>query len=422
MNTPPRRLIQYGSVMLFPLAMIIYDFSAYLTTDLIQPGIIHIINELQADVTLAPASVSLYMAGGLALQWLLGPLSDRIGRRPVLLTGALVFALSCLSMLFVASIAQYFVARFIQGTSICFISTVGYVSIQEAFGETDSIRIMAALTSIVLLAPVIGPLAGAALMTVMHWKLLFAIIGALGLVAWALLLFKMPETVISQGRGFKPGEVLADFIAAFRHPVVLTGSLAVAFGNVPMITWVALSPVILIEHGGMSPAAYAWTQVPVFSGLIIASAIVANVVKDPTSPRFIWRTVPIQLTGLLILLVGNLLWPHVWFWSVLGTSIYALGIGLLYPVLFRFTLFSHHLPKGTVSATLNILALSAFAASIEATRWIYFHAGGRIAFHCAALMAGIAVVILVSRLLELRKRHQEASTDNRHLHGNVHKE
>lgn len=114
MNTPPRRLIQYGSVMLFPLAMIIYDFSAYLTTDLIQPGIIHIINELQADVTLAPASVSLYMAGGLALQWLLGPLSDRIGRRPVLLTGALVFALSCLSMLFVASIAQYFVARFIQ--------------------------------------------------------------------------------------------------------------------------------------------------------------------------------------------------------------------------------------------------------------------------------------------------------------------
>jgi MFS family permease len=93
-------------------------------------------------------------------------------------------------MLFVASIAQYFVARFIQGTSICFISTVGYVSIQEAFGETDSIRIMAALTSIVLLAPVIGPLAGATLMTVMHWKLLFAIIGALGLVAWALLLLK----------------------------------------------------------------------------------------------------------------------------------------------------------------------------------------------------------------------------------------
>ncbi|VUS45783.1 Multidrug resistance protein MdtM [Klebsiella pasteurii] len=399
------RLSRYGSVLLFPLAMVIYDFSAYLTTDLIQPGIIHIIRELQADITLAPASVSLYMAGGLALQWLLGPLSDRIGRRPVLLTGAMIFALACLSMMFVTTIEQYFIARFIQGTSICFISTVGYVSIQEAFDEKDSIRIMAALTSIVLLAPVIGPLAGAALMSFMHWKLLFAIIGGMSLMAWALLMFKMPETVKRQGQGFHPGDVLSDFISAFRHPVVLTGALALSFGNLPMITWVALSPVILIEDGGMSPGMYAWTQVPVFGGLIIASIIVAHFIKDPTSPRFIWRTVPVQLSGLCILLLGNLGWPHVWLWSVMGTSIYALGIGMLYPVLFRFALFSHSLPKGTVSATINIVALSFMAASVELACWIYFQAGGRMTFHCLAMVAGIIVMMLVSRLLKLRQQH-----------------
>ena len=91
--------IRFSRILLFPLAMVIYDFSAYLTTDLIQPGIIHIIREFEADVALAPASVSLYLAGGLALQWLLGPLSDRIGRRPVLLTGAIIFALACFSMI-----------------------------------------------------------------------------------------------------------------------------------------------------------------------------------------------------------------------------------------------------------------------------------------------------------------------------------
>ncbi|AYL51858.1 MULTISPECIES: MFS transporter [Citrobacter] len=294
MKTFSASLSRYGSVLLFPLAMIIYDFSAYLTIDLIRPGIISIINELRADVTLAPVSVSIYgRRSGAAMA--VGTLSDRIGRRPVLLTGALVFALACVSMLFVTSREQYLVARFIHGTSICFISTVGYVSIQETFGEMDSIRIMAALTSIVLLAPVIGPVAGAALMTFIHWKWLFAILGAFGLVAWSLLLFKMPETIISQARGFKPGEVLCYFIAAFRHPVVLTGSLAVAFGN---------------------------------------------------------------------------------------------------------------LPKGTVSATLNIMALGIIALSIEITRWVYFHAGGRIAFHGAALLAGIAVIILVSRLLKLRRQYQ----------------
>ena len=486
--------IRFSRILLFPLAMVIYDFSAYLTTDLIQPGIIHIIREFEADVALAPASVSLYLAGGLALQWLLGPLSDRIGRRPVLLTGAIIFALACFSMIFVTSIDQYLIARFIQGTSICFISTVGYVSIQEAFDEKESIRIMAALTSIVLLAPVIGPLAGAGLMNFLHWKLLFAIIGAMSLLAWALLIFNMPETVTSQGRGFRPGEVFSEFVRAFKQPVVLTGALALSFSNLPIITivllapvigplagaglmnflhwkllfaiigamsllawallifnmpetvtsqgrgfrpgevfsefvrafkqpvvltgalalsfsnlpiitWVALSPVILIDDGGMSRGAYAWTQVPVFGGVIIASIIVARFIKDPTSPRFIWRTIPIQLTGLLVLLAGNIAWPHTWWWSVSGTSLYALGTGLLFPVLFRFALFSHSLPKGTVSATINIVALSFMAASVEVARWVYFQAGGRIAFHCLALIAGIVVIMLVSRLLKLRQQH-----------------
>lgn len=60
-------------------------------------------------------------------------------------------------------------------------------------------------------------------MPFMHWKLLFVIIGVMSLMSWALLMFKMPETVKCQGRSFHPGDVLSDFIRAFRHPVVLTG-------------------------------------------------------------------------------------------------------------------------------------------------------------------------------------------------------
>ncbi|KTM83272.1 hypothetical protein IN37_23860, partial [Salmonella enterica] len=67
-------------------------------------------------------------------------------------------------------------------------------------------------------------------------------------------------------------------------------------------------------------------QVPVFGAVIVANMIVVRLVKDPTRPRFIWRAVPIQLSGLATLLLGNLLLPHVWLWSVLGTSLYAFGI------------------------------------------------------------------------------------------------
>ncbi|MEN1471671.1 MFS transporter, partial [Pseudomonas aeruginosa] len=90
---------------------------------------------------------------------------------------------------------QFLIARAIQGTSICFIATVGYVTVQEAFGQTKVIRLMAIITSIVLIAPIIGPLSGAALMHFVHWKVLFAIIAIMGFISFVGLLLAMPETV-----------------------------------------------------------------------------------------------------------------------------------------------------------------------------------------------------------------------------------
>ena len=383
---------QRATSLFFPIALILYDFAAYLSTDLIQPGIINVVRDFNADVSLAPAAVSLYLAGGMALQWLLGPLSDRIGRRPVLIAGALIFTL----------------ARFVQGTSICFIATVGYVTVQEAFGQTKAIKLMAIITSIVLVAPVIGPLSGAALMHFVHWKILFAIIAVMGLIALIGLMLAMPETVQRGAVPFSARGVLRDFRDVFRNRVFLFGAATLSLSYIPMMSWVAVSPVILIDAGGMTTSQFAWAQAPVFGAVIVANMVVVRFVKDPTRPRFIWRAAPIQLSWLTVLIVGNLLLPHVWLWSVLGTSLYAFGIGMIFPTLFRFTLFSNNLPKGTVSASLNMVILTVMAVSVEIGRWLWFN-GGRISFHLLAVAAGLAVVFTLAGLLK-RVRQHEATT------------
>lgn len=396
---------QRTTTLFFPVALILYDFAAYLSTDLIQPGIINVVRDFNADVSLAPAAVSLYLAGGMALQWLLGPLSDRIGRRPVLIAGALIFTLACAATLLTTSMTQFLVARFVQGTSICFIATVGYVTVQEAFGQTKAIKLMAIITSIVLVAPVIGPLSGAALMHFVHWKVLFAIIAAMGLIALIGLALAMPETVKRGAVPFSVRGVLRDFRDVFRNRVFLLGAATLSLSYIPMMSWVAVSPVILIDAGGMSTSEFAWAQAPVFGAVIVANMVVVRFVKDPTQPRFIWRAAPIQLSGLAVLIAGNLLWPHVWLWSVLGTSLYAFGIGMIFPTLFRFTLFSNNLPKGTVSASLNMVILTVMAVSVEIGRWLWFN-GGRISFHLLAVAAGIAVVFTLAGLLKRVRQHE----------------
>lgn len=396
---------QRTTTLFFPVALILYDFAAYLSTDLIQPGIINVVRDFNADVSLAPAAVSLYLAGGMALQWLLGPLSDRIGRRPVLIAGALIFTLACAATLLTTSMTQFLVARFVQGTSICFIATVGYVTVQEAFGQTKAIKLMAIITSIVLVAPVIGPLSGAALMHFVHWKVLFAIIAAMGLIALIGLALAMPETVKRGAVPFSARGVLRDFRDVFRNRVFLFGAATLSLSYIPMMSWVAVSPVILIDAGGMSTSEFAWAQAPVFGAVIVANMVVVRFVKDPTQPRFIWRAAPIQLSGLAVLIAGNLLWPHVWLWSVLGTSLYAFGIGMIFPTLFRFTLFSNNLPKGTVSASMNMVILTVMAVSVEIGRWLWFN-GGRISFHLLAVAAGIAVVFTLAGLLKRVRQHE----------------
>ena len=403
----PRFFARHAATLFFPMALILYDFAAYLSTDLIQPGIINVVRDFNADVSLAPAAVSLYLAGGMALQWLLGPLSDRIGRRPVLITGALIFTLACAATMFTTSMTQFLIARAIQGTSICFIATVGYVTVQEAFGQTKGIRLMAIITSIVLIAPIIGPLSGAALMHFVHWKVLFAIIAIMGFISFVGLLLAMPETVKRGAVSFSAKSVLRDFRNVFCNRLFLFGAATISLSYIPMMSWVAVSPVILIDAGGLTTSQFAWTQVPVFGAVIVANAIVARFVKDPTEPRFIWRAVPIQLVGLALLIIGNLLSPHVWLWSVLGTSLYAFGIGLIIPTLFRFTLFSNNLPKGTVSASLNMVILMVMSVSVEIGRWLWFNSG-RLPFHLLAVVAGVIVVFTLAGLLNRVRQHQAA--------------
>ena len=152
--------------IIFPLSLVLFEFATYIAHDMIQPGMLLVTEEFGAGPEWVSASLTAYLIGGMMLQWLLGPLSDRIGRRPVLLSGVAFFMLTCIATHWVQSIEQFVLLRFLQGVSLCFIGSVGYAAIQEAFSEALSVKIMALMANVELLAPLAGPLAGAAFLTI----------------------------------------------------------------------------------------------------------------------------------------------------------------------------------------------------------------------------------------------------------------
>nr|VUD26603.1 sugar transport protein [Salmonella sp. NCTC 7297] len=157
----------------------------------------------------------------------------------------------------------------------------------------------------------------------------------------------------------------------------------------------------------MSTSQFAWAQVPVFGAVIVANMIVVRLVKDPTRPRFIWRAVPIQLSGLATLLLGNLLLPHVWLWSVLGTSLYAFGIGMIFPTLFRFTLFSNNLPK-RYGFGLAEHGDSDGNGGVGRSWSLAVVSRRRLPFHLLAVVAGVIAVFTLATLLQRVRQHETA--------------
>ena len=211
---------RHATTLFFPMALILYDFAAYLSTDLIQPGIINVVREFDADVSLRRRrSVSISPEGwrcnGAGAAFRPDRSSSGIGH------GAPYFF---------PRLYRHAVHHFNDtvsgrargaGHQHRFIATVGYVTVQEAFGQTKAIKLMAIITSIVLVAPIIGPLSGAALMHFVHWKVLFAIIAVMGFIAFMGLLLAMPETVQRGAVPFSAISVVRDFRDVFRNRVFL---------------------------------------------------------------------------------------------------------------------------------------------------------------------------------------------------------
>ncbi|HEY3984361.1 MFS transporter [Cedecea sp.] len=374
--------------LLFPLCLVLYEFSTYIANDMIQPGMLAVVDQYQAGVEWVPTSMTAYLAGGMFLQWLLGPLSDRIGRRPVMLTGVVWFIMTCLATLLAQNIEQFTFLRFLQGISLCFIGAVGYAAIQESFEESVCIKITALMANVALIAPLLGPLVGAAWIHVAPWETMFVLFAVLAAVSFFGLHKAMPETATRLGEKLSLPELGRDYKLVLKNIRFVAGALATGFVSLPLLAWIAQSPVIIINGEGLSSYEYGLLQVPIFGALILGNLVLAKLTARRSVRSLIimggWWIVP----GLIVAAVATVVSSHAYLWMTAGLSLYAFGIGLANAGLVRLTLFASDMSKGTVSAAMGMLQMLIFTVGIELSKHIY-QFGGNGLFSLFNLLGGV---------------------------------
>nr|WP_225919798.1 MFS transporter [Pseudomonas khorasanensis] len=388
------------------MALTAFELLTYMASDVIMPAMLDVTTELRADVRHVPNAFNLYLLGGVCLQWLLGPLSDQYGRRPLLLVGSALFGVSCMAAFFTDSIEAFNLLRLLQGMGLGFVVAVSYPALQEVFCEADAVRLMALLGNVALLSPLLGPLLGILLLEWLSWRQIFLALGCAAGLVWVGLFLWMPETVgVERRDGHRNARVPFSWRFTFQrygallgNPRFLCASLALGLMSLPLIAWIGLAPLLLVRVLELTPLEYGLWQIPVFSAVIAGNLMLDRLLQTHSLPQLVQLALWPFCLGLLLLaacaVLGAGLAP-----VVASLSVYAVGLGMSNAAVYRLALFSTEDSKGLVSALTGMISIavmglggSLIAAIGGGTRLEYFSLW--------AALGGLMCLPLMYRLLQ----------------------
>lgn len=223
-----------------------------IATDLFLPATASLPGALGATVAQAQLTLTgLLLPFGLSqLVW--GPLSDRFGRKPVLLVGLAVFTGAAAASAFSASIETLLAWRAVQGVAMGAIVMSGRAVLRDGFEPSEAVRVMSrAQTGLGVLA-CIGPTLGGLLAEYAGWRWALAAIAAFGAAAITLVLMRFQETLPAGSRApLHPGAIARNWLTVLRHPGFLTWTLLTTLTFAGLVTFLASSPFIFIELLGL---------------------------------------------------------------------------------------------------------------------------------------------------------------------------
>lgn len=228
----------------------------FLATDMYLPAFAAIQADPQTPASAVSASLSLFLAGFAAAQLLWGPLSDRYGRKPVLLIGLTIFALGSLGMLWVENAATLLVLRFVQAVGVCAAAVIWQALVTDYYPSQKVNRIFAAIMPLVGLSPALAPLLGSWLLVHFSWQAIFATLFAITVVLILPIFWLKPTTKARNNS--QDGLTFTDLLRSktYRGNVLIYAACSASF-----FAWLTGSPFILSEMG-YSPAVIGLSYVP----------------------------------------------------------------------------------------------------------------------------------------------------------------
>ncbi len=339
-RVPPGRVLALGGLSaLGPLSL-----------DLYLPALPTLTAELGAGEAAGQLSLSFCMIGLAVGQLLVGPLTDRVGRRIPLLVGTAVFALSAGLCALAPSIGMLLALRLLGGLAGGAGIVIARAMVRDLYAGPQLARVFALLTLVMGVAPVGAPLLGGLLLTVTSWRGVFAALGVLGIML-LLAAATLGETLPAQRRNAGGLRVVGRALrSVLADRTFLLPALVGAVGICGMFVYIAMASFVLQRVYGLSAQQFALVFGVNAVAILVVGRLSASLVGRVGAARLLTAGVLVALAASVAMLVGVLVSASVWV--------------LLVPLLFLVACTGVVLPNATALALEGQAAVAGTASAL----------------------------------------------------------
>ncbi|HET8789752.1 MAG TPA: multidrug effflux MFS transporter [Modicisalibacter sp.] len=317
-------------------------------------------------------TLSAYMVGLAVAQLLCGPLADRFGRKPLLLSGMALFCVGSVGCMFSDSINMLFGYRFFQAFGAASGMVLAQAMIRDTFAPIDAAKKLAYMGSTTAIAPALAPVVGGALLVAFGWPSIFLVLALYSALTLAIVSVGLPESLPRERRQpLHPRTVSGNYLAVISNRGFLAHALAVSLMFAGHYGFMSGAPFVLIGLFDVPEARFGWYFLFVVVAFITGSLLGARLNSRVGGHRLILAG------GSLLVLAGTLMLAFVVSGidavaAIIGPQIiYGIGSGMMMPQLIAGALAPFHHMAGTAASLLGFIQMGSAAASSALVGHLY---------------------------------------------------
>lgn len=319
---------------------------------------------IEAEFSVSPVamqqSISVYLAAYALMSVFHGPLSDALGRKPVILWGVLAFIGASIGCALAQSMPQLLVLRALQGMSAGAGLIVGRAIVRDCLDGDDAQRLMSNITMIFGIAPAVAPVMGGWILGWSDWRTIFWLLAVFSLLLLVATVAWLPETHAKANRVALKLRTLYEGnrrILGNRQFLLLAFAGSFNFGA--LFLYIASAPNFVMELMRLSEQQFGWFFIPMISGMMFGAFLSGRLAGRLTGAQsaglgFALCALAMGLNLAYSLLVGEPRAPL----AVLPMSLNAVGIALVFPILTLAILDRYPRQRGAASSMQAFVGLS----------------------------------------------------------------